>query len=136
MTDSRRRQWVPISVDVAHGSTGTALLRKFGPEGLLAWILFLAACKRGTDEGAVSYATEAEGLEALGLDSYAPSFTLASFFAYTGQGLKLTTKSHVGRLTVVRVKPDVWTAWNRSLRRQMDADRKTRSRSNGRDRNE
>lgn len=132
MTDSRRRQWVPISVDVAHGATGTALLRKFGPVGLLVWILFLAACKRGADEGAISYATEAEGFAALGLDD-AP-FTLAEFFAYTGQGLKLTAKSKVGRLTVVRVKPDVWTAWNRSLRRQMDADRKTRSRNRKDDR--
>lgn len=126
---SRRRQWVPISVDVAHGATGTALLQKFGCDGLLVWILFLAACKRGADEGAISFATEAEGLEAIGLDGCPPSFTLDAFFAYTGQGLKLTSKKRVGRLTVVRVKPDVWTAWNRSLRRQMDADRKTRSRS-------
>lgn len=126
---ARRRQWVPISVDVAHGATGTALLRKFGRDGLLAWVLFLAACKRGTDEGAISFATEAEGLAALGLEADPPSFTLEQFFAYTGQGLKLTSKVRVGRLTVVRVKPEVWTAWNRSLRRQMDADRKSRSRN-------
>jgi hypothetical protein len=85
MSDARRRQWVPISVDVAHGATGTALLRKFGRDGLLAWILFLGACKRGGGEGALSFATESEGWEALGVDG-PPDFTLERFFAYTGQG--------------------------------------------------
>lgn len=124
MTDARR-QWVPISSTVAHGSTGTAILRKFGRDGLLVWILFLAACKR-EGIGSMTFTTEGEAWRLLGVDPADEpfEFTLGEFFAYTGQGLKLTTKSRSGRVTTVGVKPDVWKTWNRGVSRQRDGDRK------------
>lgn len=99
-------------------------MRRFGRDGLLAWILFLAAAKR--DGGTLTYRTEGEGWAALGLyGADAPdALSLDEFFAYTGKGLKLTSKSRVGRVTVVRVRPEVWRTWNREARAERDSERK------------
>jgi hypothetical protein len=114
--DGRRSRYVPLSVDFASGNTGTKLLGKFGHGGLLTWIAYLAACKRSTREGTFRYGSEDDGWRQLGLDyPEPPGFTLAAFFAYTGQ-LKQTRRTRVGRLTDVTCRR--WGEWNNTWRTQ------------------
>jgi hypothetical protein len=122
--DKRRRQYVPIGSHVAFSDTGTRLLDKWGPEGLLTWILFLAACKRELRQGVFTYSSEPEGWSKLG--ATASSFSLEDFFKYTGR-LKKTSRTRRGR--VVNVSCTNWEAWNERFNKDREAERKSRKRA-------
>ena len=107
--DHRRRPYVPLDVMVAFEDFGTALAEKWGMEGLCAWMLFLAACKREAIQGTFTYTTEAEGWGKLG--AQASLFTLADFFRFTGRWKK-TSKRRSGRINYVTVVPKLWNKWN------------------------
>lgn len=124
--DRRRRQWVPLGVNVAHGRTGPRLIEKFGRDGLLVWILYLAACKANPIQGQFSYTSEADGWTKLGLYGEEPDFTLAEFFALTGR-LKKTRQTRAGRIThVINTR---WGQWNDVVQRDLDSARSARKRA-------
>ena len=120
--DRRRRQWVPLSVYFASSKTGTKLRAAYGRDGLLVWVLYLSACKRGWTQGTFTYASEADGLDKLGLTGEELNFTLEDFFKTTGT-LKQTSRRRLGDLTDVTCSH--WEEWNKDVEREKDAERKS-----------
>jgi hypothetical protein len=123
--DRRRRQYVPLVSTFAHGRTAERLLAKFGRDGLLVWVCFIAACKRAPEQGVFEYTSEGDAWATLGLHGYEPEFTLKTFFTYTGR-LKKTSRTYTGRVTYV-----VCTRWEEyalGVDRELDAARKRRKR--------
>lgn len=113
--DGRRRQYVPMDVLVAFDDFGTALIEKWGQEGICTWMLFLAACKREPVQGTFTYTTDEEGWGKLG--AQAKGLTLDAFFRFTGQWKK-TSKRRSGRIRYVRVTPKLWDKWNTPTRQK------------------
>jgi hypothetical protein len=111
--DRRRRQVVPISSQVAFTKTGTKLLNRWGPEGLLTWILFLAACDRELVRGEFVYTSDDEAWGKLG--ARASAFELDEFFTYMGH-LKQTKRTRSGRITYVSCRR--WKDWQDVLDRE------------------
>lgn len=105
--DGRRRQYVPMDVDLAFGTFGSKLADKWGIEGIGCWMLFLAACKRERQQGIFVYTSEAEAWGKLG--PQAVRFTLNEFFSFTGQQKK-TRRTRHGRVTYVSCTS--WKTWN------------------------
>src|SRR6266542_6754416 len=70
---------LPIASTFAFGNTGTKLKVKFGRDGLLVWVCFLAACKKNWIQGQFEYTSEPDGWNRLGLYGYQPDFTLKEF---------------------------------------------------------
>lgn len=105
--DNRRRRYVPLDVMVAFEDFGTKLLDRWGMEGLCAWMLFLAACKREMNQGTFTYSSEEEGWAKLG--AKASGFTLDDFFKWTGTQKK-TSKKRSGRVRYISCS--VWEKWN------------------------
>lgn len=124
--DKRRRQYFPLSVMVAHSSTGVRLKEKFNRDGLLVWILYLTACKTNWIQGQMTYTSEPDGWSKLGLYGYEPDFSLESFFAYTGQ-LKQTKRTRSGH--VIDVICTRWEEWNKEFKRDRDAAEKSSKRA-------
>lgn len=116
---------MPISVSVAHSKTGKQLKQKFGRDGVLVWVLYLLACKSGWIQGQFSYTSESDGWGRLGLLGDEPSFTLEDFFKTTGS-LKQTSRRRSGDLT--DVISSNWEMWNDDVKRQQDAEKKSRKR--------
>lgn len=122
--DLRRRQYVPISVHIAKSRTGKHLLERFGPDGLLVWILVLCAAKKGFTQGEFEYDTEFDGWRKLGIEDYPPSFTLDEFFEYTGR-IKATRRDRNRAKTGRQVTEiTAWKEWNLSVKREHDAEKK------------
>jgi hypothetical protein len=133
MTETLRRPslFVPLSVRFLTGATGTKLLEKFGRDGPLVWAAFLAACKENRPQGELTWASEPEVWNRLGLSGYEPDFTFDEFIAYTGR-LKLTRrrdvrKTRAGRVQHVRIT--VWERWTQSAQRENERERKARKRA-------
>jgi hypothetical protein len=127
MTDRRRSLYVPISVMIAHGKTGRGLLARFGRDGLLVWMLYLAACKVNyPTQGRFTYTSEPDGWAKLGLEGYVPEFTLEQFFKATGQ-LKQTSKRRSGDVSDIVCTN--WGAWNDAWRREREAEQKASKRT-------
>jgi hypothetical protein len=121
--DARRRQYVPISVDIARSRTGRRLLERFGPDGLLVWILVLCAAKKNPNQGEFVYVTEADGWERLGIEP--AGFTLDEFFAYTGRLHNTKRVSNEPKTSEIRA----WNEWNTSIKRELSAERMRRKRA-------
>ncbi len=135
--DRRRRQWVPIDAHVAHGRTGERLQEKFGRDGLLVWLLYLAACKRSVVQGTFTYTSETDGWRQLGLQTDVPKFTLEQFFAFTGQ-MKKTRVTRGRRMAdtgqrrgtrMADVRCTAWGDWNKKIQRDANATQKRRKRT-------
>lgn len=127
MMDRRRRQWVPLSAYYPHSHTPRLLKERFGRDGLLVWVLYLAACKRNTPQGELTFVTEPHGWALLGLDpDDLPAFTLAEFFRYTGD-LHLTRKRASG--DVVTITARTWDEWQTEPSREFAAARMSRKRA-------
>ena len=107
--DQRRRPYVPMDVFVAFDDFGTALVEKWGMEGICCWMLFLAACKREPNQGTFTYTTDEEAWGKIG--AQATLFTLDEFFRLTGRWKK-TSKTRSGRIKHVVVTPKLWEKWN------------------------
>lgn len=124
-SDRRRRQYVPLVTTFAHGRTAERLIAKFGRDGLLVWVCYLAACKRAPEQGVFEYVSEGEGWGLLGLRGHEPAFTLADFFRTTGQ-LHKTSRRARGQLTTIACT--VWDDITAGYDRELDAARKRRKR--------
>lgn len=123
--DKRVRRYVPLDVFVAFEEPGLTLRQKWGNDGLLAWALYLAACKREPIQGRFTYVSDAEAWGKLGMD--APGgFTLDDFFRLTGR-LKNTSRTRSGRVSNVLCTK--WGLWNNAWDRQREAEKKARIRA-------
>jgi hypothetical protein len=125
--DGRRSQYVPMDTGIAFGKTATRLKKKFGRDGLLTWVLFLAACKRSREQGTFSYTSESEGWQLIGLDyPHTPQFSLDAFFAFTGRGggTRLVRSGSIRRVSVVN-----WQSWNEEWKKQQGSERMSRKRA-------
>jgi hypothetical protein len=122
--DKRLRRYVPLDVFIAFEQPGLALKTKWGMEGVCSWALFLAACKREPIQGMFTYCTEDEGWGKLG--AKATQFSLAELFDMTGR-LKKTSRRRSGQ--VVYVSCTNWGKWNDEYGRQLEAEKKARSRA-------
>lgn len=105
--DGRRRQYVPLDVMIAFGDFGAKLGERWGIEGIGAWMLFLAACKREPVQGTFTFTSDAEAWTKLG--ATATAFTLDEFFRFTGQHKKTRRRRH-GRVSYVSCTS--WNTWN------------------------
>lgn len=121
--DRRRRQYVPISSRIAFTRTGTALLDRWDMEGLCAWMLFLAACKRELVQGELVYTSDEEAWTKIGAEPKA--FTLDEFFSFTGR-LKQTRRTRHGRITYAICTR--WKEWNNTVTTELKREQKSRSR--------
>lgn len=107
--DNRRRPYVPMDVLVAFDDFGTALIEKWGMEGICTWMLFLASCKREPIQGTFTYTTDEEAWGKIG--AAATLLTLDEFFRFTGRWKK-TSKTRSGRIKYVKITPKLWDKWN------------------------
>jgi hypothetical protein len=120
--DGRRRRWFAVDVLVAHSNTGTRIQEEFGPAGLAVWVCLLAAGKRSPVEGRVSFTSESEAWQILGiLEPDRLGFTLEEFLDTLGR-LKQTRRTpkktdgtRRGRVTNVEI-----TRWGRWQKRRSD----------------
>ena len=125
--DGRLRRYVPLDVFVAFEQPGVTLKKKWGMEGVCAWALFLAACKREPVQGTFTYSTEEEGWSKLG--AKATLFSLEDLFNVTGR-LKNTSRRRSGE--VVYVSCTKWGLWNDAYGRQLEAEKKASIRAQNR----
>jgi hypothetical protein len=122
--DARRRQWIAVDTEIAHGPEGTKLLDRWGMEGLCTWLLLLAAAKREMNPGTFTYVTDVEAWSKLG--AHAHGFTLDEFFWYTGR-LGLTKKTRHGRVAIVELMG--WERWQNASRKLRDRAQKASKRA-------
>jgi hypothetical protein len=125
--DKRRAQYVPLDSNIAFGKTTPRLLGKFGKDGLLTWLLFLAAAKRSREQGVFVYTSEPEGWQLIGLTyPYVPEFSLDAFFVFTGRirCTKIVRQGSVRRVSVVN-----WKSWNDEWKKQQTSERMSRKRA-------
>ena len=125
MTDDKRRaQYVPMDTGIAFGKTAARLNKKFGRDGLLTWMLFLAACKRSREQGVFIYTSESEGWQLIGLDyPHTPTFSLDAFFVFSGRGggTRLVRHGSCRSVSVVN-----WKSWNDEWKKQQGSERNAR----------
>lgn len=127
-----RRQWFALDVNVFDNDLTVDLRDEFGPVGLCMWVGFLAACKRNVVPGKIRYSSEAECLSLMGLpalelvDEFGEPFKLDDFWTFLGQH-KQTRVTRSKRL--VDVVATRWEEWQKSAKRDEEAERKRRSRA-------
>lgn len=134
--DGRRRPWIAVSVNVAHSTTGTRLQEELGPAALAAWIGLLAACKRSPIEGRISFTSESEAWQIIGiLEPKRLGFTLEEFLDVLGR-LKQTRRTgnntprtrnkteRTPRGRVTNVQVTHWEQWQRPRSEPRNANEK------------
>lgn len=122
--DGRRAQYVPLNTRIAFGKTAERLKKKYGNDGLLTWVLFLAAAKRANVQGVFEYTSEVEGWQLLGLPyPSTPGFSLDAFFGFTGRGggTRLVRHGSCRRVSAVN-----WKSWNDEWKKQQGSERNAR----------
>lgn len=132
-------QWLKLDVYFIGKPFTMRLMERFGAAGVVTWIAFLAACKRSSVQGRMTYMSDVEARNELFIhdmplraDNGDP-WTLDDFFAFTGK-MKQTRKNAHGR--VKNVTCTHWEHWQNAQKTEDARDRKRRSRAqNGRDTN-
>jgi hypothetical protein len=122
--DKKRTPYVPLDSYVAFKRTGQSLKARWGMEGLCAWMLFLAACKREAVPGTFTYSSDDEAWIKLG--ARATLFSLDEFFVATGR-LRQTRKRRSGHVTYVECVN--WDLWTKDYKGQQASDRQARRRA-------
>jgi len=130
------RRWIALDADFFANQFTDRLLDRFGPAGVCLFVAFLCACKRSRIQGQISYISDAEALDLLGLrhlpliDSSGDNWCLDDLWKFTGTQ-KQTSRTQRGRLRIV--KASHWALWQKSFQRQEEAERKSRSRQTKRE---
>jgi hypothetical protein len=131
------RRWIVLDADFFANHFTDRILERFGPAGVCLFVALLCAAKRSRTQGHISYASDAEALDILGLrnlplaNSSGDKWTLDDFWKFTGTQ-KQTSRTYRGR--VKNVKVTNWSQWQESLTREFAAQRQRRWRAtNGRD---
>jgi hypothetical protein len=122
--DGRRRQWLAVDAQYTSSKLALGLRERFGALGVLVFDLFLRSCKRSHIQGEITYNSDADFLNIIGMpgldlrNETGVPWTLDEFFTYLGQQ-KNTRRTHSGRLTNVRSTR--WERWEntRSSRRNV-----------------
>jgi hypothetical protein len=130
-------QWLALDTQFFAKPFPIRLQERFGPTGVCLFIAFLCACKRNSPQGEISFSSDVQALQELGLhgqplvDAAGNEWSLEDFWAFTGR-MKQTKKTARGR--VKNVKCTHWERWQDRIQRDQAAERQRRSRAkNGRD---
>lgn len=120
----RPTKYVPLSVHFATGRTGTAILEKYGLEGLGVWAAMIAAAKAANPEGQIIFMHD-QDWGAIGLGHHPPLFTLKAFLRFLGQRKQTRQTAH-GRVTYVTLTR--WKQWNDTKNSYLSSQRSARYR--------
>jgi hypothetical protein len=126
------RRWIVLDADFFANHFTDRLLERFGPAGICVFVAFLCAAKRSRIQGQITYASDAEALDILGIrnlplvDNSGDKWTLDDFWKFTGTQ-KQTSRIRRGHLKNVKVTH--WSHWQETLTREMAAERMRRSRA-------
>lgn len=130
-------QWIALDAYFPFKPFPVRLRGQFGAIGQLMFIGFLCACKRNRPQGQISFASDAEALQKMGLEGCplvndrGEGWTLDEFWTFTGHA-KQTKKTARG--DVKTVKSSQFERWQHTVERDMAAERQRRWRAqNGRD---
>lgn len=119
------KRWLKLDANWPHGHTAKKLKERFGRDGQVCWVNALAAAKRNTPEGELSYTSDAHFWNQVGLLGEEPDFTVTEFFRYLGQ-LHLTSKRRSGDVITIVFRR--WDDWQTEWRREDDRERKSSKR--------
>lgn len=123
MGDARRRQWIAVDVHYASSKLAVGVRERFGAIGVLVFDLYLRACKRSHIQGEITFNSEADFLNTIGMpglhlyDERGGAWTLDEFFTYLGHQ-KNTRRTRSGELTTVRSTR--WAHWENPRSRPRD----------------
>jgi hypothetical protein len=126
------RRWIVLDADFFANHFTDRILERFGPAGVCLFVALLCAAKRGRIQGQITYASDAEAVDILGLrnlplvNSAGDKWTLDDFWKFTGTQ-KQTSRSTRGR--VKNVKVTGWSQWQETLTREKAAERMRRLRA-------
>jgi hypothetical protein len=125
------RRWIVLDADFFANHFTDRILERFGPAGVCLFVALLCAAKRSRIQGQITYASDSEALDILGLrnldlvDNAGDKWALDDFWKFTGTQ-KQTSRSTRGR--VKNIKVTGWSHWQETLTREMAADRMRRLR--------
>lgn len=125
------RRWIVLDADFFANHFTDRILDRFGPAGVCLFIALLCAAKRSRIQGQITYASDSEAFDILGLrnlelvDAAGTTWTLDDFWKFTGTQ-KQTSRTRRGR--VKNVKVTSWSQWQETLTREMAAERMRRLR--------
>jgi hypothetical protein len=125
------RRWIVLDADFFANHFTDRILDRFGPAGVCLFVALLCAAKRSRVQGQITYASDAEAFDILGLRNLqlvnvaGDRWTLDDFWKFTGTQ-KQTSRSTRGR--VKNVKVTGWSQWQETLTREMAAERMRRLR--------
>lgn len=130
-------QWIALDMYFFAKPFPMRLRDRFGATGQLVFIAFLCACKQEWPQGEIKFVSDYEALQKMGVedwplvDDQGDKWTLDEFWTFTGR-FKQTKKTARGR--VWNVKSTQFERWQKTIGREMAAERQRRSRAkNGRD---
>lgn len=126
----RGHQWIHMDAQYPHG-LGHDLTVQFGAAGQLVFVQFLCACKRAFPQGHIKYRSEDEALILLGasfplVDNNGEKWWLEDLWKWLRYRRVVSTSRRNGLRMVSACH---WDAWEMSGERQLDAERKRRSRA-------
>lgn len=126
-------QWLKLDAHFLGKPFTLKVAERFGAAGVLTWVAFLAACKQGQRQGAVTFGSEDAlyrllfpGFDVPLTDDSGVPWTLEEFFTYTGR-MKQTRKTAHGR--VQNVFATHWERWQNDQKTADARERKRRSRA-------
>jgi hypothetical protein len=125
-------QWLKLDVYFIGKPFTMKLMDRFGAAGVVTWIAFLAACKRSSVQGRVTYMSDIEARHELFIhdmplkDDRGDPWTLDDFFTFTGK-MKQTRKNAHGR--VKNVTCTHWERWQNAQKTDDARERQRRSRA-------
>ncbi len=135
--DGRRSQWFAVDSMFFGSSLAQDVMERFGPSGIAVWFAFLAACKRNLVPGQITVLSDSDCLAQLGLsgmklvDNEGNPYELSDYWRRLGELHTTSRRRHGAASTIVCRR---WDEWQTNLRRENDAERKSRSRAkNARD---
>jgi hypothetical protein len=126
------RRWIVLDADFFANHFTDRILDRFGPAGVCLFVALLCAAKRSRLQGQITYASDSEAFDILGLrnlelvDTAGKSWTLDDFWKFTGTQ-KQTRRSAHGHVKHVNVTG--WSQWQETLTREMAAERQRRLRA-------
>lgn len=125
-------QWIVIDVHYFGSPLAVALWDRFGSMGPVLFIAFLCACKRSRTPGQITYMSDVEALQDMGIparllvDDDGTPWTLDDFWTLTGR-MKNTKRTSRGRVRNVRATH--WERWQQNADRVEGREKKRRQRA-------
>lgn len=126
------RRWIVLDADFFANHFTDRVLDRFGPAGVCLFVALLCAAKRSRIQGQITYASDSEAFDILGLrhlqlvDNAGDKWTLDDFWKFTGTQ-KQTRRSTRGH--VKNVKVTGWSQWQETLTREKASERMRRLRA-------